>query len=753
MDITAEKSLGSVQQVSGRLLVKNTDGTERALLVGDVIHSGDVLIAEGGNALLVLSNGRIAEVVAGQELNLGSQVALSGLGLVPDLDGIESIREIEDLPAPAAGNDGDSQPAPNLQSGGFEQGAEAPFGSDEVVVEFGFETTRAQFGQIQTLDNQVEAFSREAPAEETPLTATVTLTVTPDSLTEAGGVITYVVTLSEVSQGETFITTELGTVIIGDGENSGSFEHTVQADEDVYVDGDSVTNTITSASGGNFENLTFSADEVSTSIIDTPDTTTLTLADVTVDEADNGMATIHGRLDYSPQTQLVVTLSNGATITFESSYVAGATVSSTAFPINNDEDVYLDSSSFVVSVSGTNGGGNFESLDTSDTATVTVDDTPNTTTLTLDDVTVDEADNGMATIHGRLDYSPQTQLVVTLSNGATITFESSYVAGAAVSSTAFPINNDEDVYLDSSSFVVSVSGTNGGGNFESLDTSDTATVTVDDTPNTTTLTLDDVTVDEADNGMATIHGRLDYSPQTQLVVTLSNGATITFESSYVAGAAVSSTAFPINNGEDVYLDSSSFVVSVSGTNGGGNFESLDTSDTATVTVDDTANTTTLTLDDVTVDEADNGMATIHGRLDYSPQTQLVVTLSNGATITFESSYVAGAAVSSTAFPINNDEDVYLDSSSFVVSVSGTNGGGNFESLDTSDTATVTVDDTANTTTLTLDDVTVDEADNGMATIHGRLDYSPQTQLVVTLSNGATITFESSGQLHRVPDQQ
>ncbi len=152
-----------------------------------------------------------------------------------------------------------------------------------------------------------------------------------------------------------------------------------------------------------------------------------------------------------------------------------AAVSSTAFPINNDEDVYL------------------HRLDTSDTATV--DDTPNTTTLTLDDVTVDEADNGMATWPSGLFSA--NELVVTLSNGATITFESSYVAGATVSSTAFPINNDEDVYLDSSSFVVSVSGTNGGGNFESLDTSDTATVTVDDTPNTTTLTLDDVTVDTA----------------------------------------------------------------------------------------------------------------------------------------------------------------------------------------------------------------------------------------------------------------
>ncbi|WP_286240908.1 hypothetical protein [Neptuniibacter halophilus] len=42
-------------------------------------------------------------------------------------------------------------------------------------------------------------------------------------------------------------------------------------------------------------------------------------------------------------------------------------------------------------------------------------------------------------------------------------------------------------------------------------------------------------------------------------------------------------------------------------------------------------------------------------------------------------------------------------------------GGNFEDLDTSDTATVTVDDTLDTTTVTLSDVTANEGD-GTATI-------------------------------------
>ncbi|MBE8563735.1 immunoglobulin-like domain-containing protein, partial [Vibrio sp. OPT20] len=137
------------------------------------------------------------------------------------------------------------------------------------------------------------------------------------------------------------------------------------------------------------------------------------------------------------------------------------------------------------------------------------------------------------------------------------------------------------------------------------------------------------------------------TPDTELVVTLSNGATITFGTDYVAGAEVTSTAFDINNGEDLYVDGSSFDLSVQSTEGG-NFENLDTTDTATVTVADTTDTAvTLTLNDVSVNEG-TGQASITATLDHTPDTELVVTLSNGATITFGTDYVAGAEVTSTA---------------------------------------------------------------------------------------------------------
>ncbi|MEG1103161.1 MAG: hypothetical protein RSE06_15120, partial [Comamonas sp.] len=69
-----------------------------------------------------------------------------------------------------------------------------------------------------------------------------------------------------------------------------------------------------------------------------------------------------------------------------------------------------------------------------------------------------------------------------------------------------------------------------------------------------------------------------------------------------------------------------------------------------MTVKDTIDTTKLTLNDVTVNEG-SGTATIGATLDYKPETTLVVTLSNGATVTFGTNYVPGTVVQSTPFAV------------------------------------------------------------------------------------------------------
>ncbi|WP_272701724.1 immunoglobulin-like domain-containing protein, partial [Desulfovibrio sp. Fe33] len=353
--------------------------------------------------------------------------------------------------------------------------------------------------------------------------------------------------------------------------------------------------------------------------------------------------------------------------------------------------------------------GNYENLNTDDTATVTVSDTVDTTTVTLGDVSVDEGGN--ATITATVDNAPQTDLTLNLSNGETVTI----AAGTTTGSATFAVQGD-DPYVDGGSFTVGIDSATGG-NYENLNTDDTATVTVSDTVDTTTVTLGDVSVDEGGN--ATITATVDNAPQTDLTLNLSNGETVTI----AAGTTTGSATFAVQ-GDDPYVDGGSFTVGIDSTTGG-NYENLNTDDTATVTVSDTTDTTTVTLGDVSVDEGGN--ATITATVDNAPQTDLTLNLSNGETVTI----AAGTTTGSATFAVQGD-DPYVDGGSFTVGIDSATGG-NYENLNTDDTATVTVSDTVDTTTVTLGDVSVDEGGN--ATITATVDNAPQTDLTLNLSNG------------------
>ncbi|WP_040342973.1 immunoglobulin-like domain-containing protein, partial [Brenneria sp. EniD312] len=406
-----------------------------------------------------------------------------------------------------------------------------------------------------------------------------------------------------------------------------------------------------------------------------------------------------------------VTLSNGATITF----AAGATTgTSSEFAVQGD-DVYRDGESYTLSVTDA-GEHNFEQLDTSDTATVTVTDTVDTTTLTLGDIAVAEGSDS-ATVSATLSNSTDRAFTVTLSNGATITFAAGSTTGI---SSAFAVQGD-DVYQDGESYTLSVTDS-GEHNFEQLDTSDTATVTVTDTVDTTTLTLGDVSVAEGSDS-ATVSATLSNPTDRAFTVTLSNGATITFAA---GSTTATSSAFAVQ-GDDVYQDGESYTISVVNA-GEHNFEQL-TSNEATVNITDTVDTTTLTLGDITVAEGSDS-ATVSATLSNPTDRAFTVTLSNGATITFAAGETIGT---SSEFAVQGD-DVYQDGESYTLSVANA-GEHNFEQLDTSDTATVTVTDTVDTTTLTLGDITVAEGSDS-ATVSATLSNPNDRAFTVTLSNGA-----------------
>src|SRR5688572_25645478 len=191
-------------------------------------------------------------------------------------------------------------------------------------------------------------------------------------------------------------------------------------------------------------------------------------------------------------------------------------------------------------------------------------------------------------------------------------------------------------------------------------------------------------------------------------------------------------------GEDVYLDAGSYTVGVASYSGGEELEKVVAADGWLVSSEVPIGPTTVLLGDVTQDEGLN--ATITATIDHAPTDEpLVLTLSNGATITFGRSEErrVGKAV------LVQSEGVYLDAGSYTVGVASYSGGEEFENLVTADGSLVTAADTIGQTTVLRGDVTQDEGLN--ATITATIDHAPTDEpLVLTLSNGATITFGKIG---------
>ena len=174
MDTTVEKLLGTISTVVGKATVRKLDGTEVALMAGDAVHSGDKIIAQGGNITLILSNGRIAEISDGQTLDLGSETVLSGIGINSgshtsgQLDSL--VDALLDLPSPTAGEEDPVQQVieqtEEEEPGAGEPPAAGPdgagrfgeiplieFGSEEVLPEFGFETSALAFETAEIVDD------------------------------------------------------------------------------------------------------------------------------------------------------------------------------------------------------------------------------------------------------------------------------------------------------------------------------------------------------------------------------------------------------------------------------------------------------------------------------------------------------------------------------------------------------------------------------------------------------------------------
>ncbi|MFF7864828.1 immunoglobulin-like domain-containing protein, partial [Pseudomonas monteilii] len=611
------------------------------------------------------------------------------------------------------------------------------------------------------------------------------LTATP-SVTE-GGVITYTVTLTN-KDGLPINNHSALTFTLNDGKttitvpaNGTVGTTTVTAPDNVYTGtNDSIVKSIASVSGddvGKFEQLTLDKAPVTTTVTDEPGSGTpgtgnegdLVLVTITADQtsvAENVKPTFTVHINQPLDHDLVVTLSNDATVTIK----AGDTSAPYEHAAQGD-DVYNDAGQISVGIKSAVDvdGRTFENLQLGGNASVQVTDTTDEVIAKLT-ATPSVTEGGVITYtvtltnKDGLPINNHSALTFTLSDGKTVI---TVPANGTVGTTT--VTAPDNVYTGTNdSIVKSIASVSGDdvGKFEQL-TLDKApvTTTVTDEPGSGTpgtgnegdLVLVTITADQtsvAENVKPTFTVHINQPLDHDLVVTLSNDATVTIK----AG----DTSAPYEHaaqGDDVYNDAGQISVGIKSAVDvdGRTFENLQLGNAAKVDVTDTTDEVIAKLT-ATPSVTEGGVITYtvtltnKDGLPINNHSALTFTLNDGkTTITVPANGTVGTTT------VTAPDNVYTGTNDSIVksiaSVSGTDVG-KFEqlTLDKAPVTTTVTDEpgsgtpgTGNEGDLVLVTITADQtsvAENVKPTFTVHINQPLDHDLVVTLSNDAQVTIKA-----------
>ncbi|MGL5089889.1 MAG: retention module-containing protein, partial [Aeromonas sobria] len=614
--VTMEQGI-TITQLKGQAYQIAADGSQKLLAEGDVLPKGAVIMSPDGASFM--GGGQSFNVQPASEQSEPAeegdapQLAQNGAAGTPDeinalqqaiLGGADPTQAFEAAAAggaPAAGGGGIGGVAGASGNGGF---VTIDRTGSATIAEATFDTTYNATGEPPL----------EAAGEDDPLFTSANLVLSADTQVSEGGFITFTATLDEpVFGSDLVIQLSNGAVItIPVGQSSGSVTVAAPADSP-YVDPSTITVSITGTQGSGFNQI-ITSPSTTTQINDTVDTTTVTLsAPAQVNEG--GQITYSASVNNAPQSDLVLTLSNGSSITIKAGELSGSvTVDAPS------DDVYKDGSSLTVSITGSSGG-NYEQLDTSSTVTTGVADTVDTTTVTLSSATNGQTvTEGGSIVYTASVNNPVTgsPLSVTLSNGVVITIP---VGSSSANSAPVPVRGD-DAYQQGEQELSVTIGSTSGGNYESVATTGTITNTVVDDSDVTTVTLSSTTngQDVVEGGSivytASVNNPVTGSP---LSVTLSNGVMITIP---VGSSSANSEPVPAR-GDDAYQQGEQELSVTIDKTSGGNYENVVTTGTITNTVVDDQDAPTLTLTgDANVVEG--GKASYTLTISDAPKTDLTV---------------------------------------------------------------------------------------------------------------------------------
>ncbi|RLP52757.1 MAG: retention module-containing protein, partial [Ketobacter sp.] len=433
--------IATVVAVTGKAFARNELGELRALSPGDVLYEGEVIVTEDNAFVdLKMADGSslifdgLVEVTLTNELLASSDVNVQEESLEDEdvtalLEALESGIDLNEvLEETAAGGSATSEGHSFVRLARI---------TEDLTP---FENEVPQFADIElvNLDGISEDRATGLDAGNSiPQDSDVTnISLSATDTVIEGGTITYTATLDNPA--DTVMTVILSNgevIIIAAGDTSGTVD--VVASDDAFIGGDSASVTITSTSGGNFDNLVVDATPAITTINDDADETNLTLS-ATDTVSEGGTITYTATLDNPAGTAMTVTLSSGQVIS-----IAAGAISGTVDVVASD-DVYAGGDTASATIASTSGG-NFENLVVDNaSASTTINDDADESNLTLS-ATDTVSEGGTITYTAMLDNPADTAMTVTLSNGEVIN-----IAAGDTSGTVDVVTNN-NVYAGDSS--------------------------------------------------------------------------------------------------------------------------------------------------------------------------------------------------------------------------------------------------------------------------------------------------------------
>ena len=607
---------------------------------------------------------------------------------------------------------------------------------------------------------------------------TVSLALTPSSISEKGGVSTVTATLSAAAFADVTVSVSAAAVsptksgdftlstnkqlTIAGGETTSTGTVTITG---VDNNADSPERTVTVSGTASCGGVLNPADETLTILDDeTAPTVSLVLTPSTISE-NGGESTVTATLSAATSAEVTVTVSASAEspatnddFTLSTNKVlriaAGSTTSTGTVTITG-VDNKLDASDKTVTVSGTASGGAVS--DPADQTLTITDDDGQMLTLVLSPSSISE-NGGESTVTATLSTAATAAITVTVSASAVSpavsgdfnlsTNKRLTIASGSTSSTGTVTITAVNNLVDAPNKTVTVSGAASGGGVSNP--ADQTLTIADDDAQVLTLALSPSSISE-NGGESTVSATLSTAATAAITVTVSASAVSPAVSgdfnlstnktlSIAAGQKTSTgevTITAVNNS----VDAPNKTVTVSGTASGGGVSSP-SDQTLTITDDENTPTVTLVLSPTSISE-NGGESTVTASLSGASSAAVSVTVSASAVSPAVSgdfnlstnktlSIAAGATASTgevTITAVNN----LVDTDNKTVTVSGTASGGGV-SDPSNQTLTIT-DDDAQVLTLVLSPSSISE-NGGVSTVSATLSTAATAAVTVTVSASA-----------------